>query len=608
MNSTAILTSPGPFQLSQNVSADRRSARQATLLLNRKKYQFAKDPGIAAYVDRDRGVEVAADESLKLPPHLAPWAGASRLRRSLAWLVRGLPPKEIFVSELPPEARFRGAKTFRHGAHAGSMKLRLNYVGLTNFDFQATSEAAYSRLLGTIPAPLIRAHWRDDKAFAAQRLRGVNPMAIRRCANNPGDALTKTATMVLEKDYGTTFSAAADAGRVYMTDYPWLWNVSVQGHVRKGAYLAAPTCLFFHESGQKELVPLAIQLKPPGIKSKNPVFSPYDGWDWQMARIHAQAADAHYHEAIYHLLETHLVTEVFTLVTRRQLHEDHPVYQLLSPHFEYNLAINEQARKNLLAPHGEIERCMAAGSEGSMNLARIANAQWSYRDRTLECDLKTRDVQDIPGYFYRDDAQAVWNATNDYVRGICGIWYTDDKAVAEDTELQAWARELSDPANGGIKDFPVNIGKCDELCDIVTNVIFRASAQHAAVNNGQFGTYGWVPNAPVAVYKSLPTRESCAENRLYTEKEFFSALPDRKRTFGQVGMVWLLSEPTERNLLRSGECEAFSPASCHQAYEIVGRYRRALREISDNIDVRNLETGIHYAHLKPQNIDRSIAI
>jgi hypothetical protein len=85
-------------------------------------------------------------------------------------------------------------------------------------------------------------------------------------------------------------------------------------------------------------------------------------------------------------------------------------------------------------------------------------------------------------------------------------------------------------------------------------------------------------------------------------------MPDRERTFGQAGMVWLLSEPTMSSLLRSGEQPAFSREHCFQAWQVVGRFRRRLKEISDAIDARNDLIGFEYNYLKPQNIDRSIAI
>ncbi len=587
---------PTLYQLPQTMSEDRQRARQLTIALSREQYPMVFDPGLPE------------EPESHLPPSTGPWPRSSRLRRFLTELVRMLPPKEIFLSELPPESRFTWPKFFRHGSHAGSMKIRQAFLYLTNFDFWPASPQAYERLLSTIPAPRVKDRWEEDEEFARQRLAGVNPMAIHRCSNNPGEALAGACDKFLTERHDTTFNRALDSGRLYMTEYPMLWEKPIQEKVRAGAFLAAPTCLFYVDN-RGVMMPAAIQLKPRWIEKGNPVYTPLNHtWDWRMARAHAQASDSHYHESISHLLDTHLVSEIFALATHRNLHPDHPLHQILLPHFEHTLAINEQARKNLLASHGEISRCMAARHTGNINLVRMRWASWNFQDQRLHSDLQRRDVKELAGYLYRDDSAAVHEAIDEYVRGILSIWYTSDEDVRLDTELQAWSREIAAPKGGEVQGFPDAITNREMLFEIATNVIFRASVQHAAVNNGQFGAYGWVPNAPVAMYQPLPEQLPADGSAMFTEKDYYRALPDRARSFGQTGMVWLLSEPTNRSLLRAGEIPAFTHENCYQAFKIVGRFRWRLRAISDAIDERNDKIDYEYNFLKPQNIDHSISI
>lgn len=587
---------PSPYQIPQHVSADRMRARQLTIGLNRDQYPLGFDPGLPE------------DPDAQLPPSVGPWPGITRLRRQLAKLVKILPPKELFLSELPPEARFSWPKFFRHATHAGSMKVRQAYLLATNIDFWPATPQAYDRLLSTIPPPRVKGYWEEDREFARQRMAGVNPMAIHRCTSAPNKELSEAADLVLQQRYRTRWNNALDSGRLYQTEYPLLWERPVQEKVRKGAFLAAPTCLFYVDD-EDHLMPIAIQLKPRDLHQKNPVFTPLHGaWDWRLARAHVQAADSHYHESISHLLDTHLVSEVFALATHRNLHPDHPLYQLMVPHFTHTLAINEQARKNLLASHGEIARCMAAQHTGNINLVRMKWSSWNYNDHSLRADLSRRDVGDLPGYLYRDDSVAVHQAIVDYVRGILQIWYQSDEDVWSDPELQNWAREISSPSLGQVRGFPSAITSREQLFEIATGVIFRASAQHAAVNNGQFGAYGWVPNAPVAVYRNLPDELPPQGQSLFTERDYYRSLPNRAQTFGQTGMVWLLSEPTFSSLLKAGEVRAFTREHCFEAFRVVGQFRRQLLAISDAIDARNKDIGYEYNYLKPQNIDHSIAI
>ena len=596
MTKAQFQTKPSQYQLPQFVSEDRRRARQLTIFMNRARYPLAFDPGLPE------------EPEFHLPPSTAPWPSITSLHRFLIWLVGILPPKDLFLSELPPESQFSWPKFFRHATHAGSMKLRQAFSLLTNLDFKPCSAKAYERLLSTIPPPRVKDSWEQDEEFARQRLAGVNPMAIRRCGEAPTVALANVSEQFLRERHGTTLNRAVDSGRLFKTEYPLLWEKPVQEKVRRGAYLAAPTCLFYVDD-RGVLMPVAIQLKPADVKQGNPAFSPLNNvWDWRMARAHAQASDSHYHEAIFHLLETHLVCEVFALSTHRNLHPDHPLHQLLMPHFEHTLAINEQARKNLLADHGEIARCMAAQHTGNINLLRMVWPSWDYRKHQLDTDLQHRDVTDLPGYLYRDDALRVHQAIAEYTRGILSIWYATDDDVRQDKELQAWTREIGDPSLGQVRGFPEQLTNREQLFEIAANVIFRSSAQHAAVNNGQFGAYGWVPNAPVAVYRKLPDELPVDGRPLYSMEDFYKALPDRARTFGQTGMVWLLSEPTNRSLFRSGAIPAFSEENCFEAYRVVGRFRHRLRAISDDIDVRNEKIGYEYNFLKPQNIDQSVSI
>jgi len=466
------LKNPSPYQLPQHVSDDRRRARQLTIMLNRERYPLAFDPGLPE------------DPAAHLPPSTAPWPGMSDFRRLMTWIVGKLPPKEVFLSELPPESRFSWPKFFRHGTHAGSMKLRLAYVRATNVDFWPKSDKAYARLLGTIPPPRVKNTWQADEEFARQRLAGVNPMAIRRCHATPDEALAKGANRFLAERHATTLNRALETGRLYLSEYPMLWERPVQQQVRRGVSLAAPTCLFYVDNRQK-LMPVAIQLKPQDVIDRNPVFTPLnDPWDWRMARAHAQASDSHYHESISHLLETHLVSEIFALSTHRNLHPDHPLSQLLMPHFEHTLAINEQARKNLLASHGEIARCMAAKHTGNVNLVRMMWSSWNYQDHSLHSDLRHRDVRELPGYLYRDDALEVFKAMDEYAGSILGIWYLTDDDVRQDLELQAWTRDICDPNAGQVRGFPAEITTRKQLFEIAANVIFRASLRLGAQRSG----------------------------------------------------------------------------------------------------------------------------
>ena len=59
-------------------------------------------------------------------------------------------------------------------------------------------------------------------------------------------------------------------------------------------------------------------------------------------------------------------------------------------------------------------------------------------------DIESRDVADIPNYYYRDDGLKLWHAIQGYVQEIINIFYETDKEVEEDKELQDWDCEINE--------------------------------------------------------------------------------------------------------------------------------------------------------------------
>ena len=327
------------------------------------------------------------------------------------------------------------------------------------------------------------------------RVAGPNPLMIERM--KALDARLPITEEQYQSVMGTQDSletAVAD-GRLYLADYS-VFDGAVNGSfpaAQKFNY--APLALFAVPPGGQSLVPVAIQCAPrPG--PDNPIFLPRDGDNWLIAKTIVQIADANFHEAVSHLGRTHLFIEPFIIATHNQLSPTHPLFVLLTPHFEGTLAINEAASRNLIASRGLVDVLLASSIDQSRVFAVKAaqSYQLNVNTSTLPQTLAQRGVDDasrLPDYPYRDDALLIWGAISQWVEDYVNHYYSSDAAVQGDTELQNWVAELVAHDGGRLN----NIGAANristraELVELVTLICFTASAQHAAVNYPQGSAY-----------------------------------------------------------------------------------------------------------------------
>ncbi|KAJ6701173.1 LIPOXYGENASE 4 CHLOROPLASTIC [Salix koriyanagi] len=112
----------------------------------------------------------------------------------------------------------------------------------------------------------------------------------------------------------------------------------------------------------------------------------------------------------------------------------------------------------------------------------------------------------IEDYPYAQDGLLIWSAIENWVRTYVERYYPDSSLVCNDKELQEWYSESINVGHFDLRDadwWP-KLETADDLVSILTTIIWLASAQHAALNFGQYPYGGYVPNRPPLMRRLIP--------------------------------------------------------------------------------------------------------
>ncbi|MFH0131974.1 lipoxygenase family protein [Variovorax sp. VaC1] len=477
--------------------------------------------------------------------------------------------------------------------------------------------AQYDALFVTIDKPAISQILHDNDLFAYMRVGGPNPMLLQRATSLPTKFPLADAQYRQVMGNDDSLADAAASGRLYLLDYVGLGDMAPTGPVTKPltgtSYVYAPVALFARPKNGRSLVPVAIQCgQDPALY---PIFLRVDDttnaeayWGWQSAKTTVQVADFNYHEMFVHLGRTHLMSEAFAMATQRQLATAHPLSRLLSPHLEGAMFINEFATLIIMAPLTTGDVILTAPIETLQQQCGRDRLAYDFYASMLPNDLRTRGVDDaaaLPDYPYRDDALLVWNAIAQWVGDYVATYYLSDSDVTGDYELNAWATELA--TSGKIKGFRAITTRA-QLVDVLTAIIFNASAQHAAVNFPQYSVMTYAPFSAGAGGTPAPTG-----NAGQSEASWSQMLPSRLAAQEQILLFHILGGVYYRPL---GEYKdnAFPHLPVLLDPAIAGpggpleRFRNALGVIENTIGQRNTARSRPYEHLLPSRIPSSTNI
>lgn len=468
--------------------------------------------------------------------------------------------------------------------------------------------------------------WLRDDEFGRQAIAGINPVSIERLkafppVSNLDPKIYGHQESAIKEEHivgylnGMTVQQALEKNKLFILDHhdaylPFLDRINALDG--RKAY-ATRTIFFLTPLGTLKPIAIELSLPPSGPSSRSkrvvtPAVDATTNWTWQLAKAHVCSNDAGVHQLVNHWLRTHASLEPFILAAHRQMSALHPIFKLLDPHMRYTLEINGLARQSLINADGVIESCFTPGRYAMEISAAAYKGSWRFDMESLPADLIRRGmaVPDatqphglkllIEDYPYATDGLQIWSAIENWVRTYVNRYYPNSSLICNDRELQAWYFESINVGHSDLRneDWWPTLDNADNLVSVLTTLIWLASAQHAALNFGQYPYGGYVPNRPPLMRRLIP-EENDPEYAIFLadpQKYFLSALPGVLQTTKFMAVVDTLSthSPDEEYL---GERQ--QPSIWTGDTEIVDafyEFSSEMRRIEKEIDRKNLDTSL----------------
>lgn len=471
----------------------------------------------------------------------------------------------------------------------------------------------YADIFQNENVPLIASFLRDDKTFAYWRVAGNNPLVIKKITALPSNfPLTNTQYKQVMGN-SDSLTLAANENRLYLADYAFMGAMAARTGFYKQAtgmgYSYAPMALFAIPKGEKYLMPVAIQCDQDPktnrifLRSTNRDYY----WGWQMAKSVVQCADENWHEMYSHLGFTHLVSEVFAVANIKHFDKKHPLGKLLTTHFEGTIFINYGATIGLMRPGQFVDTLFAANLNTIIGDVAAKRLGFHFFDNMLPNNLKIRGVDnpdELPEYPYRDDGLLIWNAIKDWVQDYVDLYYPDDQSLGLDAQLTAWTQDIL--ANGKINGFK-EIDSISTLVDVLTMIIFTASAQHAAVNFAQYDFMRYAPSISATCKAAAPYSPVGKSNIDWNHmlQNYDQALL-KYTIYSLLGGVYhgYLGQYTKNC---KGD-SVFNDDRITASNGILEKFRNNLKGIESQINLKNQSRPLVYDYLLPSKIPASTNI
>lgn len=251
--------------------------------------------------------------------------------------------------------------------------------------------------------------------------------------------------------------------------------------------------------------------------------TPGDAAQWLRAKFRFRSSLSVLVTLVDHLYGVHLQTSnIVVTAVREQLSADHPLRRFLTPFTFQTIAVNDNARNNLIQPRSMGPRCFAFDDVG-MQLAFAAAPSLilsgvevgpeqggPYLNRAEYIDY-LKDKQGIDTEYYRQ-SKKYYLIIRKFLVDYFACYYPSKTDVVADKEMQAMLKQLvfqlellSPSAVSFMSVLPTDVDVIyNRIVDIISNFVFVVTAGHeqvgaveAYVQDVSFCAFKWVPDALV---------------------------------------------------------------------------------------------------------------
>jgi linoleate 9S-lipoxygenase len=202
----------------------------------------------------------------------------------------------------------------------------------------------------------------------------------------------------------------------------------------------------------------------------------------------------------------------------------------------------------------------------------------------------------IKDYPYANDGLEIWGAIKSWVEEYVNFYYKLDAAVADDSELQAFWKELVEVGHGDMKDATwwFKMKTRAELIETCTTLIWMASALHAAVNFGQYPYGGYIVNRPTKSRRFMPEKGTPEYDELSQdyEKAYLRTITPLKDTLVNMSVMEQLSTHVSDEQYIGHRIEGDLWTYDSEPIEAFKKFGKKLAEIEKKLIERNNDESL----------------